>query len=102
MATDREESIRSAARAYADSMGHGDACDLTLYGACDLTLYGEEYRCDCGYAALRSALAQPAAPSVIVPPDVSRTAQQAYLDGYAARARMELYEAVDDAQGEPK
>ena len=54
MATDREESIRSAARAYADSMGHGDACDLTLYG--------EEYRCDCGYAALRSALAQPAAP----------------------------------------
>ena len=62
MATDREESIRSAARAYADSMGHGDACDLTLYGACDMTLYGEEYRCDCGYAALRSALAQPAAP----------------------------------------
>ena len=64
MATDREESIRSAARAYADSMGHGDACDLTLYGACDMTLYGEEYRCDCGYAALRSALAQPAAPHV--------------------------------------
>ena len=62
MATDREESIRSAARAYADSVGHGDACDLTLYGACDMTLYGEEYRCDCGYAALRSALAQPAAP----------------------------------------
>ena len=64
MATDRNESIEAAARAYADSMGHGDACDLTLYGACDLTLYGEEYRCDCGYAALRSALAQPAAPHV--------------------------------------
>ena len=62
MATDRNESIEAAARAYADSMGHGDACDLTLYGACDMTLYGEEYRCDCGYAALRSALAQPAAP----------------------------------------
>ena len=100
MATDREESIEAAARALLATLD-----DAALDGD---SIPETSRTFDCGWGvveaieALRSALAQPAAPSVIVPPDVSRTAQQAYLDGYAARARMELYEAVDDAQGEPK